>query len=176
MRARVVPEHLSKLVVVVVVDGGQAGGDCRVRRHPELTELVVIIIGRRCLGGRQRCAVSTGGSSRQAKRREVVLLICCTWPHTPREVRVQNGAASARVPGGSHLLQRPALQSPQSRPPTARLTFEPTSVLLLVAWRGRRQRCAARGEELPADAHLDAKLYLPRTVPGMASYNADPST
>ena len=54
MRPRVVLEHLSKLVVVVVVvDGGQAGGDCRVRWHPELTELVVIIIGRRCLGGRQ---------------------------------------------------------------------------------------------------------------------------
>ena len=52
MRARVVLEHLSKLVVVVV-DGGQAGGNCRVRRHPELPELVVIIIGRRCLGGRQ---------------------------------------------------------------------------------------------------------------------------
>ena len=83
MRARVVLEHLSKLVVVVVVDGGQAGGDCRVRRHPELTELVVIIIGRRCLSGRQRCAVSTGGSSWQAKRREVVLLIRCTWPQTP---------------------------------------------------------------------------------------------
>ena len=96
MCACVVLQHFSKLVVVV--DGGQAGGG-RVRRHAKLTELVVVIRRRR-LSGRERSArVSTGRSRGQAKRREVILfLIGCTWSHSSQGQGASGSGARAGGP------------------------------------------------------------------------------